>query len=144
MGVAFLFSACGVYFILLQFGSVSLRSDLGFEFRPLLSWLSIFWFGIPVSLGELSWFDLSTSWSLSLYRLGELSWITVVDWAFTNLFSQILIVLSWVLAGRSNLLILLVEFTYDLLSVFTFSIVISVALSFVYGLLSIDLIYMLY
>ena len=75
LGVAFLFSPCGVYFILLQFGSVSLRSDLGFEFRPLLSWISIFWFGVPVSLGELCWFDLSTSRSLSLYRLGELSWI---------------------------------------------------------------------
>ena len=144
LGVAFLFSPCGVYFILLQFGSVSLRSDLGFEFRPLLSWISIFWFGVLVSLGELSWFDLSTSRSLSLYRLGELSWITIVDWAFANLFSQILIVLNWVLAGRSDLLILLVQFAYDLLSVFTFSIVISVALSFVYGLLSIDLIYMLY
>ena len=52
LGVAFRLGSCGVYFIL-QFGSVSLRSDLGFEFRPLLSWLSIFWFGVPVSLGEL-------------------------------------------------------------------------------------------
>ena len=131
LGVAFPFSPCGVFFTLLQFGSVSLRSNLGFEFCPLLSWLSIFWFGVPVSLGELSWFDLSTSRSLSLYRLGELSWITVVDWAFANLFSQILIVLNWVLAGRSDLLLLLVQFAYDLLSVFTFSIVILVALSFV-------------
>ena len=69
---------------------------------------------------------------------------TVVDWAFANLFSQILIVLHWVLAGRSALLFLLVQFTCDLLSVFTFNIVISVALSLIYGLLSIDLIYMLY
>ena len=76
LGVAFLIYPCGVYFTVLQFGSVSLRYDLGFEFRPLLSWLSIFWFGVPVSLGELSWSDLSTSRSLSLYRLGELSWIT--------------------------------------------------------------------
>ena len=113
LAVAFLIHPCGVYFTLLQFGSVSLRSNLGFEFRPLLFWLSIFWFGVPVSLGELSWFDLSTSWSLSLYRLGELSWITVVDWAFANLFSLILIVLSWVLARQSDLLILLVHLAYD-------------------------------
>ena len=38
----------------------------------------------------------------------------------------------------------LVQFMCDLLSVFTFSIVISVALSFIYDLLSIDLIYMFY
>ena len=75
LGVAFLFSPCGVYFILLQFGSVSLRSDLGFEFRPLLSWLSISGLGFQFRWVSC-WFDLSTSRSLSLYRLGELSWIT--------------------------------------------------------------------
>ena len=75
LGVAFPFNPCGVFFTLLQFGSVSLRSDLGFEFRPLQTWISIFWLGFQFSLGELCWFDLSISRSLSLYRLGELSWI---------------------------------------------------------------------
>ena len=75
LGVAFPFSPCGVFFTLLQFGLVSLRFDLGFEFRPLQTWISIFWLGFQFSLGELCWFDLSISWSLSLYRLGELSWI---------------------------------------------------------------------
>ena len=75
LGVAFLFSPCGVYFILLQFGLVSLRSDLGFEFRPLLSWLSISGLGFQFRW-VCCWFDLFTSRSLSLYRLGEPSWIT--------------------------------------------------------------------
>ena len=75
LGVAFPVIPCGVFFTLLQFGSVSLRSDLGFEFRPLQTWISIFWLGFQFSLGELCWFDLSISRSLSLYRLGELSWI---------------------------------------------------------------------
>ena len=75
LGIAFPFIPCGVFFTLLQFGSVSLRSDLGFEFRPLQTWISIFWLGFQFSLGELCWFDLSISRSLSLYRLGELSWI---------------------------------------------------------------------
>ena len=75
LGIAFPFSPCGVFSTLLQFGSVSLRSDLGFEFCPLQSWISIFWLWFHFLLGELCWFDLSISQSLSLYRLGELSWI---------------------------------------------------------------------
>ena len=75
--------------------------------------------------------------------MNSIRYIVVVQ-AIARLFSQILIILHCVLAGRSALLFLLVQFMCDLLSVFTFSIVISVALSFIYGLLSIDLIYMLY
>ena len=81
--------------------------------------------------------------SLSIDLVNSVGY-TVVVRAIARLFSQILIVLHWVLAGRSALLFLLVQFMCDLLSVFIFSIVISVVLSFIYGLFSIDLIYMLY
>ena len=75
LGVAFLFSPCGVYFILLQFGLVSLRSDLGFEFRPLQTWISIFWLGFQfrwVSCVGLTCPSPRVSLSIGLVNL---SWI---------------------------------------------------------------------
>lgn len=66
LGVAFFTDPCGVYYILLQFGSVSLSLDLGCEFRPLLFWLSIFGLGFPVSLGMLLGWPVHFSKSLSL------------------------------------------------------------------------------
>ena len=76
LGVAWFIDPCGICYHPLWFGSVSLSLDLGFEFRPPLVLVIDFWFGIPVSLGVCSWFDLMSSRSLSLYRLGEPYWIT--------------------------------------------------------------------
>ena len=71
LGVAFLSIPCGVYYPHLQFGSISLRSDLGFWVSSPSALDIDFLVRVPVSLGELCWFDLSISRSLSLYRLGE-------------------------------------------------------------------------
>ena len=86
--------------------------------------------------------DLSISRSLSLYRLSESQLdILLLFRRFARLFSQILSVLHWVLAGQSALLftssVYVIDFHYCHLYIL-------VASSFIYGLLSIDLIYMLH
>ena len=76
LGVAFLSISLGVYYPHLQFGSVSLRSDLGFWVSSPSALDIDFLVRVPVSLGELCWFDLSISRSLSLsIGLVNLSWI---------------------------------------------------------------------
>ena len=86
--------------------------------------------------------DLSISQSLSLYRLSESRLdILLLFRRFARLFSQILSVLLWVLAGWSGL-----SFTGSIYVIYFqyCHLYISVALSYICGLLSIDLIYMLY
>ena len=66
LGVAWFLDPYGVYCILLWFGSVSLSLDLGFEFRPLLCWLSISGLGFQFRwVYAVDWPDLFPE-SLSL------------------------------------------------------------------------------
>ena len=87
LGVAWFTDPCGICYILLWFGSVSLSLDLGFEFHPLLCWLSISGLGFQfrwVYAVVLTWSLPRVSLSIGLKNLiGSL----IVDWAFANQYS---------------------------------------------------------
>ena len=93
LGVAFPFISCGVFYPHLQFGSVSLRSDLGFVSFVPKPWISFFWLGF-----QFRWVSCvgltcpSPGVSLSIDSVNSIGY-TVVVRAIARLFSQILSVL---------------------------------------------------
>ena len=87
LGIAWFADPCGISYLLLWFGSVSLSIELGFEFRPPLMLVIDFWFGMPVSLGVCSWLTWSLPGVSLSIDLKSLFGSLIADWAFANLYS---------------------------------------------------------